>query len=109
MIDRELLVHLRIEDLPSGYPREIAGAAGLDAFLAMLKSFSGEYIYIPMTALDGFKRRMVLEHHKSLSPKELARKLHLSENHVYRILRENGAGKLVQLGMFDDDKKDGSS
>jgi Mor family transcriptional regulator len=110
MIDRELLVHLTIEDLPNGYPRDIAGAAGIDAFLVMLESFSGENIYIPKTALDQFKRRMVLTQHKSLSPKELARKLDLSENHVYRILREHGNGRRDQLTMFEESiSKEGAS
>ncbi len=100
MIDKSILQNLTIDDLPPGYPKEIAEAVGLEAFMGMLEHFSGENIYIPKNALAPFKSRMALELKNQHTPKELGRMLDLSERHIYGIFRGNGVTLREQLELF---------
>jgi Mor family transcriptional regulator len=102
MIDPELLVELTIEDIPHGDLRDIADRIGLEGFLAIYDLFGGANIYMPKEALSLFKRRMVLTLHRQHTPKELARKLDLSVNHVYRILKDERVGSLEQIPLFEE-------
>lgn len=102
MIESKLLEDLRESDF-SHDPilRDMYQMIGRDAMVKLIEHFSGINFYIPKNALDTYKRRMIIKLRKEYSPKEIARSLHLTEAHVYNVLREAGHGKREQLSFFE--------
>ena len=82
---------------------------GRDAMVKLIEHFSGLNFYIPKNALDTYKRRMILKLRKELSPKEIARSLHVTEVHVYKVMRDAGLGKREQLSIFDGGGEKGAT
>ncbi len=107
-LDRELLQHMTPEDLPTGYAQDIARLIGVEAFVTLFEAFKSEGIYIPRKSLNPFKRRMAAQLRNRYSPKELARKLDMSEREIYRVLGE-ARGRHTQIGLFADEKDSADS
>lgn len=73
----------------SGEFLELVELIGVENTLKLYERFGKQQLYFSEKPLTQLKRLYILKH-RHLAPKELARRLNLSEREIYYILQEHG-------------------
>lgn len=102
----EALNGLTIEDMPNADMKLVAECCGIEIALKLLTSLPGISISVPKFGIRKIARDYIIKNYNGKNAKKLAFETGLTENYIYKILREERQPvstdiSIIQMEFFE--------
>jgi len=88
---------VKIEELPTGFTRELAEDFGAECAVELCRYFDGSTVYLPKlgnTISEYRNKKLVEEYFRGKSARELSRKYGVTQSYVLRLIKASDKGGL---------------